>query len=138
MKKRLEKLSEGLRKNDLNDIIKNIISIDEYIGKISDKSIVIAFFSIDKEVCKDIKDYLLKTPDLEVLDIDYEDRPNSDDLYTIYIDLPRNKDKFYENFLVLIREMSKISNIKNWYMKIYGKKLLHRLTDKNLKRLLEL
>jgi len=130
-----KKISEGLRKNDLKGILSNIVSIDEYSGKVSKDSVVIAFFSIDKDLCKDIKDYLLKSPNLEILDIDYEEKTNKDNFYTIYVDLPKNKE-FINNFLELMKEMNRISDIKNWYMKIYNKKLLHRLTDKNIERFL--
>lgn len=107
------KINEGLQQHDLDFTIMPLISIDEYESKIDDrKAIVIGFYVTENDPATDLAAFIEKGI-IKVLDTDVSPAPTEDGHYLVFVELDRN-DKFPENLLTIIEEISNVTNIEEW------------------------
>ena len=78
------KIYEGLRENDLQYLVSNYISIDQYTSKLDDDNITIAFFCNELEVANDLKDFIEKNFYIEIRDIEISDSLTEDNKYILF------------------------------------------------------
>lgn len=128
------KLSEGMRENDLLDLILPMISIDEYESKISkdEDVIVVGFFIDDEEPAQDLASFIDRSV-IEILDTDVSPAPTEEGYFLVFVELYRNKE-FPENLLKIVSEVEKLAEIKNWDFKAYRMKEPKDLNKENLVR----
>ena len=107
------KINEGLQQHDLDFTIMPLVSIDEYESKIDDrKAIVIGFYVTENDPATDLAAFIEKGI-IKVLDTDVSPAPTEDGHYLVFVELDRN-DKFPENLLKIIEEISNVTNIEEW------------------------
>lgn len=131
-----EIILEGLEKNDLNYLIKDVISVDQYEGKLSKNSIVVVFYIKDKKASRELEDFIQKFPSDTLLMTEINDVQNEDNYYQLYVDFERKK-QFVDEILELLDEIKKLTNIKEWKMKIGKNKFIYRVNRENLIKFLK-
>ncbi|MEM5877918.1 MAG: hypothetical protein QXF12_03485 [Candidatus Aenigmatarchaeota archaeon] len=131
-----EIILEGLEKNDLNYLISDIVSIDQYEGKLSKNSIVVVFYIKDKRAARELEDFIQKFPSDILLMTEINDIQNEDNYFQLYVDFERKK-QFVDEILELLDEIKELTNIKEWKMKIGRKKFIYRVNRENLLKFLK-
>ena len=53
-------LTEGLREKDLQWMVSNYVSIDQYTSKLDDDNITVAFFINERDAADDLRDFIEK------------------------------------------------------------------------------
>ena len=85
-----EVIEEGLKVNDLEYVVSPYVSVDEYTSKISSDNITIGLFCNEKEVAKDLLDFIEKMYFLEIRDIEIGDSLTEDNKYILFVEFDRN------------------------------------------------
>lgn len=124
-------INEGLRSGDLDNLILNIISIDEYESKILDDAIVVGFKAVDKEPAEDLSKFI-EHSGLELLDSDVSPGPDDDGNYYVFVEFMRNK-AFVEKLDKIIQNINYVTNIDEWQIQIYHTNELHPYSKENIK-----
>ena len=88
-------LNEGIQNNDLNSLITDTISIDQFKSKIgSDENVVVVAFEVmDKDPAKDLSMFLETGHDF--LDVDISQGPNKNGKYNVFVELDRDSKLFF-------------------------------------------
>jgi hypothetical protein len=130
-----KKITEGIYKSDLMDLIDPVISIDEYQSKIldDDDSIVVTFRVQNRDAAFDLSSFIERGP-FPVLDTEVSDRLDSDGYYPVFIEMNRSK-KFIRELLMMISKINVISKrkFKDWTFKSYKMAGTRHLTKEELK-----
>jgi hypothetical protein len=125
-------INEGLRPNDLQYLVSNYISVDQYTSKLDDDNITIAFFCNEREVAEDLQDFIEKTFYIEIRDIEIADSLTEDNKYILFVELERNIN-FPKILMNIIGTVNNVTNNENWVFKAFGMKEKMPLTLDNLK-----
>ena len=134
-----QNLTEGLRRNDLKNLISNDLSIDEYSSKIDDTAIVVAFRVSDRQAAQDLNRFIQKSY-VELLDTDISPAPDLKGYYLVFVELPLNE-KISDSIETIVKEVSDLCNISQWKMTLRGvdgsvefnKKLIGRVLNDEMK-----
>ena len=112
-------ISEGLRPNDLTNMVSHRFTIDQYKSKMGDDEtiVVIAFKVKDKFPAIDMMEFIEKGYEF-VLDSDTSTGEESDGQYSVFVEIERGR-RIPEQIAELIVDLSKLCNIKNWRFKYF-------------------
>ena len=115
-------LEEGLRKNDLEDMIYPLIEIDTFKSKMGEDQdvCVVTFQAKDRNPAKDFMEFIEKGYPF-VLDADVSAGENKDGEYSIFVEIERSS-RVADNIMEMIFGVSKLTNISNWDFKYYKNK----------------
>ena len=106
-------ISEGLTQHALQDLIKPVISIDEFESKISDqKVIVVGVYITEKAPGEDLIGFIDRS-DLPVLDTEVSPSPTPDGDYVAFIELRRDEN-FPKTLMDLIAQINNLTNVEQW------------------------
>lgn len=102
-------ISEGLKNDDLSNLISNVISIDQYKSKVgNDENIVVlAFELMDKEPAQDLSQFLETGHD--VLDIDVSQGPNKNAKYNVFVEINRDS-KLFATIEKILKDTQRLDN----------------------------
>jgi hypothetical protein len=127
-------LEEGLRKNDLEDMIYPLIEIDTFRSKMGEDQdvCVVTFQSKDRHPARDFMEFIEKGYPF-VLDADISAGENKDGEYSIFVEIERSS-KVAENIMEMIFGVTKLTNIHDWEFKYYKNKDKTPVTTENLKK----
>lgn len=133
MKNYKEVLEEGLRANDLEDLIYPKFEVDSFRSKMGeDKDVcVLTFQAKDRSPAKDMMEFIEKGYPY-VLDADVSAGENADGEYSIFVEIERNS-KLAEQIMELAYGVTKLTGIDDWKFKYYKNKDFVELTTENLK-----
>lgn len=107
------KLTEGLRKGDLNGMVLPLISIDEFSSKIDDRTvIVVAFYSFEEDPAHDLSNFIERSP-VNVLDTDVSPAPTREGYYVTFVEIKRNQD-FIPKLIKILQEINNLTDVKQW------------------------
>jgi hypothetical protein len=107
------KLTEGLRKGDLNHLILPLISVDEFSSKIDDRTvIVVAFYSFEEDPAHDLSNFIERSPQ-NVLDTDVSPAPTKEGYYVTFVEIKRDQ-QFVPKLLHIVAEVSQLTDVKQW------------------------
>ena len=123
---------EGLKENDLENLVLNIISIDEYESKIDDTAIVIGFYISYKDPAKDLNKFIQKT-NIDIIDTDVSPAPTEDGYYIVFVEVERDND-LYDNIISLANNINNLADISDWKFKTFGIEKVFELTKENLEK----
>ncbi len=129
----IELLNEGLIKNDLDFLINDTILVDQYKGKISDNSLVVVLFIKDLNAAKELEDFIQRTPTKYLLLTELNTNLDKNNFYQLFLDFERKKESIKE-LLFILENINKLTNIKEWKMKIGKNKFTYRVNEENLLR----
>lgn len=128
------KLTEGLKQDDLHDVVSNRLHVDEYKSKMGrdEDIVVLSFKTLSKEPGLDLADFFEKGYDY-VLDADVSSGEIGDGDYLVFVELERNP-KVIKQILELTKDLENLTNVKQEEMKFrYGKSIKkHDLTAEEL------
>jgi len=125
-------LTEGLREKDLEYLVSNYVSIDQYTSKLDDDNITVAFFINEKEAAEDLRDFIEKVFYIEIRDIEISDSLTDDNKYILFVEFERNIN-FPKILLDMIGTVTNVTNNKDWKFKTFGMTDKADLTIENIK-----
>lgn len=127
-----EKITEGMRESDLDDLVLPLLSIDEYVSKIADDKevIVVGFFVEDEDPANDLSRFIDRSV-TDILDTDVSPAPNEEGYFLVFLEAKRDKN-FVKMLLQVLDEISSLVNINKWTFKVHKDKTIHDLNRKSL------
>lgn len=125
-------LTEGLREKDLEYLVSNYVSIDQYTSKLDDDNITVAFFINEKDAAEDLRDFIEKVFYIEIRDIEISDSLTDDNKYILFVEFERNIN-FPKILLDMISSVTNVTNNKDWKFKTFGMNDKADLTIENIK-----
>jgi hypothetical protein len=131
-------LGEGLRRSDLQNLVSDVISIDEYNSKIDDSAIVIAFHVQDRNAAQDLNRFIQKSF-VDLLDTDVSPAPDQKGFYLVFIELPLNT-SIGEAVYNITKDVGALADVEAWRMRLrtvkgtrpFNAKLVNRVLVKQL------
>lgn len=126
--------NEGLEKNEMGDLIDNVISIDQYKPKVgTDTETVVVSFTLKYEKpAEDLADFI-NTSHIEQLDVEASSVPNETGDHKVFVEFERDE-KLINKIIELVYHIQKLDNNISWkyiYFKSDGEK---DLTKENLQQ----
>ncbi len=124
-----QQLNEGLRSNDLKDMVRNVLNIDTHRSKMGeDRDVCVLSFTVkDRNPAKDLMEFIEKGYNF-VLDADVSSGENEDGEYLVFVELNRTP-KLAENIKELEYGISKLTDIDNFKFKYYKEDSTHDLRE---------
>mgnify|MGYP001490116145 CR=1 FL=1 len=122
----------GLRVNDLESLLDNIIEIDSYKSKMGKDSdiVTIAFSVLGESPAKDLENFLEKGYPF-VLDADVSTGEQEDGMYKVFVEIERNDD--ISNQIMEISDgVGKLTNTENLRFRYYKNFKSFDLSEENL------
>jgi hypothetical protein len=120
-------LTEGMRENDLVDLVLPLMSVDEYQSKIDeDEAIVIGFYVHDEDAARDLNRFLQKSA-TPLLATEVSPAPDQFGYYMVFVEL-MNNERLAENIRSILQEIDTLVDLEedDWQMRIRGNDdLLH-------------
>ena len=102
----------------LRNLIKPLISIDQYEPKIQHDSIVVVFEILGSyDAAYDLSSFIEKLPET-TLDTEARETPNTAGDYLVFCEFERNAD-FPNVFMNILKDVEKISNPQKWNLDVY-------------------
>jgi hypothetical protein len=133
MKNKNSVLHEGMRENDLVDLVLPLISVDEYVSKIDPtEAIVLGFYVQDEAAAKDLNRFLQKSP-VPLLGTDVSPAPDQHGYYMVFVEMMDN-DRLVQNLEAILQEMSTLVDIEHWKLRIRAQDELVDFTPDALKK----
>ena len=130
-------LNEGLKQNDLEYLVSNYISVDQYTSKIDDDNITVAFFCNEKEVADDLRDFIEKIYYIEIRDIEISDSLTEDNKYILFVEFERNI-TFPKLLMDMIDSIDRVTNNKDWKFKTFDMNERQDLSLSNINKYVRL
>lgn len=109
-------LFETLRPGDLEYLVSDTLSIDQYTSKADEDNITVGIFVDDKNAGRDLYSLLSRIFIDEIRDIDLSNNITKQNAYPLFVEFSRNK-YFYNILEDLIDTLSRLTGIKKWYFK---------------------
>ena len=110
-------INEALRHNDLEGVITNKISVDEFEPKTGEKEdiAVIGFYVTEQEAGTDLAKFIAKSVH-EHRDVEVTPNPNEDNLYMVFVEVDR-KEGVVQGLKDLVEDIVNISGKLEWKVK---------------------
>lgn len=123
-------LKEGLRAGDLEHLVIDTISIDEFESKLDQDAITVAFFCRTEEVAYELTEFVEHGLS-NILDVEVSPAPNKDGLYLAFIEIKRTK-KFPEIVVSIAQNISLLTEFDKWKFTAYKMDGTKPLTENNI------
>ena len=126
-------LNEGLRTNDLKDMVYPMFEVDTFRSKMGeDKDVcVVTFQAKDRYPAKDMMEFVEKGYPF-VLDADVSSGENDKGEYSIFVEIERNKN-LADQIKELTYGLEKLTGINEWQFKYYKDNNKYEATTENLR-----
>lgn len=128
----MSNLNEGLRADDLKNLVYPVFEVDTFKSKMGEDSdvCVLTFRAKDRYPAKDFMEFVERGYSF-VLDSDISSGENTDGEYSIFVEIPRT-DKLSEQIEKILDGVSKLTGITEWGFKYYKDKKALKATTENL------
>lgn len=126
-------IEEGLRKNDLADMIYPIFEVDSFRSKMGedDDVCVLTFQAKDRYPARDMMEFIEKGYPF-VLDADVSAGENEEGEYSVFVEIVRSS-KISDHIMEMIYGLSNLTGIQDWKFTYYKNKKERDATTENLK-----
>ena len=126
------KLFEGLRANDLKDLVSPIFSLDQYKSKMGeDKDVVVVAFKVqEKMAAMDLMEFIEKGYQY-VLDADMSAGEERDGRYSVFIELERNEN-VPKQIVAMAEGIGKLCDHNEWNFRYFKDENLYSLSEETL------
>jgi len=133
MQKNNQRLNEGLRPMDLQEMIHPVFEVDMFKSKMGeDKDVcVVSFIAKDRSPARDLMDFVEKGYNF-VLDADVSAGENNNGDYSVFIELPRSPD-LVEHIKDLTYGIKKLTGIENFKFKYHKNDRVYDVSEESLK-----
>jgi len=127
-----QQLDEGLRSNDLKDMVHSVLTIDTHRSKMGeDRDVCVLSFNVkDRNPAKDLMEFFEKGFNF-VLDSDVSSGENEKGEYFVFIELNRTP-KLAEEIKELKYGIEKLTGITEFKFKYHKEETLHDLTEESV------
>jgi len=114
-----DKLDEGLRPNDLQHLILDKISLDEFEPKSGDSKdiLVMGLYSVDEEPARDLSRFIERGY-IDVIDTEVSPGPDEDGNYMVFVEINKNKDTM-KRVSEILNDIKTITSINEWQLHFY-------------------
>ena len=131
-----QQLNEGLRAEDLKEMVKETFKVDTYASKMGeDKDVCVLTFEVkDRSPAKDLMEFVEKGFSF-VLDSDVSSGENEDGTYYVFVELSRSP-KLAENIDELVYSVKKLTGIDKFKFQYYKDNTEHEVTEETLKHII--
>ena len=112
-------LNESIKHNDLRGLIAPLVSIDQYKSKVGkDENVAVVAFKIkDTDPAQDLSQFIESGYDC--LDVDVSPGPDSDGIYTVFVELERNS-KLFDIIDSMLNDIKQVDNeLDGWAFLAY-------------------
>jgi len=130
-----QQLNEGLRSEDLKEMIHAVLEIDTYKSKMGeDRDVcVVSFRAKDRAPAKDLMEFIEKGYNF-VLDADVSSGENKEGEYFVFVELDRSQ-RLAEQIQELIYGVQKLTDIDSFKFKYHKSKNEHDLNENTIRSL---
>lgn len=127
-------IEEGLRPNDLEDMIFNIFEIDTFQSKMGDDRdiCVLSFRARDRAPAKDMMEFIEKGYNF-VLDSDVSAGEDREGTYHIFVELKRSPE-LGKQIEEIVDGMKRLTKIENWKFKYHKSTYAYDLNEENINK----
>jgi hypothetical protein len=127
-----QQLNEGLRSNDLKDMVHSVLTIDTHRSKMGeDRDVCVLSFTVnDRNPAKDLMEFIEKGYEF-VLDADVSSGENEDGEYFVFVELSRTP-QLAEQIKELEYGVRKLTSIDDWKFKYFKEDNIHKLSEETL------
>ena len=110
-------INEALRHNDLQGVVVERISVDEFEPKTGEKEdiAVIGFYVTEQEAGKDLAKFIAKSV-FEHRDVEVTPNPNEENLYMVFVEVDRNEG-LVEGLRNLVDDIVNVTGKLEWKVK---------------------
>ena len=112
----MNELFETLRPNDLQFLVSDIISIDQYTSKTQADDLTIGINISDKDAAHELAQLLTKLFVNSIQDIEVSDNLTDNDEYTVFVEFKRTR-QLIGILEDIIDVLSRLTGLKKWYFK---------------------
>lgn len=133
----MNKIYENLKTGDLKYCIDNTISVDEYISKIDDDNITIAFYCNDRDIADELKDFIEKVFFTEIKDIEIADSITDNNKYILFVEFER-KISFPKILVNMLKDISFLTLDKKWFFTTLNHHKQIPCSEENVKKFIRL
>lgn len=125
-------INEGLRNNDLRDLINSHVRIDRFRSKMGeDQDVCVLTFEVkDREPAKDLMEFLEKGYEF-VLDADVSSGETSEGNYNVFLELEREQN-IAKNIMEMFYGISRLSGVEDWTFAYHKSNQKIKLTQEAL------
>lgn len=112
-------LNESVKHNELRGLIAPLVSIDQYKSKLGkDENVAVVAFKINgKNPAMDLSQFIESGYD--TLDVDVSPGPDSDGIYTVFVELERNR-KLFKTIDTMLNDVKQVDNeLTGWAFMAY-------------------
>jgi hypothetical protein len=126
-------ISEGLRSNDLNDLVFPIFEVDTYRSKMGeDRDVCVVTFQVkERAPAKDLMEFVEKSFNF-VLDSDVSAGENQDGDYYVFVELERSS-KIVDQIKEMMYGIKKLTGINEWKFRYHKVNNIFDMTTETLK-----
>jgi hypothetical protein len=126
-------LNEGLRANDLQDMVHSLLEVDTYKSKMGeDRDVCVISFGVkDRNPAKDLMEFIEKGYSF-VLDADVSSGENENGEYNVFVELPRTS-RLAEHIKEITYGVRRLTGIDDFKFKYYKHQGVHEVTEQELK-----
>lgn len=126
-------VNEGLRSNDLNDLVFPIFEVDTYRSKMGeDRDVCVVTFQVkERAPAKDLMEFVEKSFNF-VLDSDISAGENQDGDYYVFVELERSS-KVAEQIKEMMYGIKKLTGINEWKFRYHKVNNIFNMTTETLK-----
>ena len=127
------KIDEGLRPSDLEHLILDKVSIDEFESKSGDSNeiLVMGLYAKDEEPARDLSRFIERGY-IDVVDTEVSPGPDEDGNYMVFVEIDKNKDTM-KKVSEILHDIKSITSINEWNLHFY-KGGSHSLTEEMIKK----
>ena len=129
-------LNEGLRAEDLKDMVYPLFEVDAYQSKMGeDRDVCVISFNVkDRAPAKDLMEFIEKGYSF-VLDADVSSGENDNGEYNVFVELPRTS-RLSEHIKEITYGVRKLTGIEDFKFKYYKQSGVHEATEAELKSII--
>lgn len=130
-----QQLNEGLRTNDLKEMVHNTLEIDTYRSKMGeDRDVCVVSFKVkDRAPAKDLMEFIEKGYS-SVLDADVSSGENKEGEYFVFVEFDRTE-KLAEQISELMYGVKRLTDIDDFKFRYYKSGKEHDLTEESVRSL---
>lgn len=127
-----QQINEGLRANDLEHLVSEVFTIDQYRSKMGeDKDIVVLGFRVsEKNPAVDLMEFIERGYNF-ILDADMSSGEEHDGKYQVFVELERSV-KLAEQLQTLLNGIGQLSNVYRWKFRYQKNASSFDFTESNI------
>ena len=131
-----KRLEEGLRPGDLEHLILNKVSIDQFEPKTgSDKEVlVMGLYSKDEEPAQDLARFIERGY-IGVMDTEVSPGPDEDGNYMVFVEMKKDREVM-KRVVEILNDIKSVTTVREWQLNFYGGKT-HMLSEDMINKALK-